>query len=264
MEIDTDVHTTLTSPSSNSLSPVPYITDLVPVEKTYSENLCFDQPSIKVISSEEFSVLLEIDSLLEPYLQKDRLVFSLLRDRCYQLYTQYALRYDKQYEKALRVIRKLEASLINENLPKIELWEYFLRETSYHTKTSYLYVKQLPGFEIINNDDLIKILDMNIFILFGLRVYKLFINGEHYLIHENNVQFNRNNMYKCLGIDLTNRIMYYHARLNTLNLSSQEICLLIPYLLSSTSNYFNFKQKKEIKLTFFQREILQIQKQSGM
>nr|ASL70617.1 nuclear receptor [Brachionus koreanus] len=238
MEIDTDKRTESTISSSGSISPVPYTTELVSIDKTISESFNFDQPQVKVVCSEGFSVSFDINSTLETYLQKDRLVFAILRDRCYQLYVQYTIKYEKQYERALRVLRKLEASLVNENLPKAVIWEYFLKETSYHTKTSLNYVKQLPAFETINSHDLIKILDYNIFLLLGLRVHMLFINGEQYMIHENNVQFNRNNMYKCFGIDLTNRIMYYHARLNTLNLSNLEICLLIPYLLSSTKGDF--------------------------
>nr|ASL70584.1 nuclear receptor [Brachionus plicatilis] len=237
MDVDIDVQAK-NSPSSNSLSPVPYNGDLVPVKKTYPDLVYFDQPSVKVINSDDFLVSFEIDKLLEPQLERSHLVFSMLRDRCYQLYVQFSEKYEKQYDRALRVLRKQEASLVNENLSKAELWENFVKETSYHTKTSFMYVKQLPGFETIDPNDLITILDINIFILYGLRVQKLFINGEHYIIHDNNVQFNRNNMYKCFGIDLTNRIMYYHARLNSLNMSNQEISLLIPYVLSSTKSDF--------------------------
>nr|ASL70506.1 nuclear receptor [Brachionus rotundiformis] len=237
MDVDTEMRS-LVLPSSKSVSPVSNQSSMSPVERYCSNTSYFNEPPAKVISDQSFTISFDINSILESCLEPSHLVFSILRDRCYQLYVQFAEKYEKQYDKALRVIRKLEASLVNENLSKVELWEYFLRETSYHTKTSFMYLKQLPGFETIKITDLTKILDLNIFILYGLRLYKLFINGEHYVIHENNVQFNRNNMYKCLGIDLTNRIMYYHARLNTLNLTSQEVSLLIPYILSSTKTDF--------------------------
>ncbi|CAF0864713.1 unnamed protein product [Brachionus calyciflorus] len=232
-----DASPPINSDSSNSqmVSPVYYSntnsTDREPQIDTQEQNISFN-------FFESSSNFFNFQSILDSDLEKNRLIFTILRDRCYQLYIQYTEKYEKQYEKALRVINKIEGSLVNESIPKKVLWENFLKETFDHSKSLYAYAKQLPGFDTLCSDDFLKIINSNIFIMFGLRTHKLFIDGEHYLIHPNNVQFNRNNMYKTIGIDLTNRVLYYHAKLSSLNLTNQEISLLVPFMLTSTKSDF--------------------------
>lgn len=168
---------------------------------------------------------------------ENRLITSLVNVPCYELYLKFTEKYDRQYDKALRVIQKLEASQIDENVPIVLIWENILKEFFNHTQQMFKYAKQLPGFEKICTHDFLLMLNSNIFVVFGLRINQLIIDGENYLINSNNIQFDKKSMYKTFGLSLTNKIMYYHTKLTSFDLSKKEIALLIPYILSNTSKF---------------------------
>jgi hypothetical protein len=133
------------------------------------------------------------------------------------------------------VIKKLEKIPVDETVSSKCMWELFMQEISYMTKSLFFYSKQYPGFDRLSSRDLVKMLVSNMLVVGGLRVHKLFINDDYYLICENNVQFSRRNMYKIFGVALTNAIFHYHSQLGSLCLSDQEVSLLVPYILTTTS-----------------------------
>lgn len=94
------------------------------------------------------------------------------------------------------------------------------------------YLKQMPGFDKLNPNDLKRIINQKLFVIFGLLVTSLFLNNDLYLMLNEKIQFSKIRCNIVFGEVLSEKIFFYHFKLNELNLSDTEFSLLIPYLLS--------------------------------
>jgi len=71
-----------------------------------------------------------------------------------------------------------------------------------------------------------------VFDFFLLRNAPLFINGESFMMLPNDIQYTRSWMNQVIGIEMTNDLFDFTYRFNKLGLTTKELALLYPLLLT--------------------------------
>ena len=106
-----------------------------------------------------------------------------------------------------------------------------------HTQDYLDLIQNIPGFiDLLDLNDVVSLAQDNLCFIFGLKVTHLFINNEFYAVIED-FQLSKKWMELLLGSEMAKRVFEFHESLNNLNLTDQEIALLIPILLTSPSNF---------------------------
>ena len=113
------------------------------------------------------------------------------------------------------------------------VWESFLRTMLDFTKKTYSFIQQIPGFDRLNTCDLGNIMHKRLFNIFGLITTKLLVEDEYFLILSDNIRCCKYWIEKCLSKEICKKIFEYHYDLNALELTDNELALLIPVLLTS-------------------------------
>lgn len=119
-----------------------------------------------------------------------------------------------------------------------------------YAKSFINYIRQLPGFDNLCPQDFRTIVSQKLFTALGFNTTKLFVDNEYYLMLGEDFRFSKFVFDNFYGLELSEKIFNYHNRLNSLNLTDQEIAILIPFSLTSlsnaTSNFFvEINKKKE-------------------
>lgn len=159
----------------------------------------------------------------------DLLLFSFLKEKCFGLYFEESQFYSRDNNS-----NALDSNQLSFNL----VLQEFLNMISNFTKWLVKYIKKLPAFDQVSSEDIVKILNKRLFVVLGLVSAKLFINEELYLMLNNQIQFSRYWCQKVYGKVLSDKIFYYHSKLNDLELNETEIAVLIPYVLSFDGYFF--------------------------
>ncbi|CAF0902505.1 unnamed protein product [Brachionus calyciflorus] len=175
-------------------------------------------------------------------------ILTLLKDRCYQLYKDFTLEYQKQYERAIRLIEKnFDCSIFSYNQTLEQVWKAFCLMTSDFTRRMVRTMKLVPGFDRFDSKDIATIVNERLFVCYGLCVTKLFLNNEFFVMLDSNTQLSKYWMEKLFTVTTSQKIFDYHAKLNSFRLTDGEIAILIPWLFCSTNlNLTNQELLKEL------------------
>jgi hypothetical protein len=119
-----------------------------------------------------------------------------------------------------------------------EFWDYFLPALQKNINSSIAYCKNLPGFSQLSEDDFKRTVTERVFMIITLRVAKLCINEEFYLFLslDDGVYFARDLMDKAYGHELCEGFFEFFRKFNSLNLTTHEISVLIPAVISNFGN----------------------------
>ena len=93
------------------------------------------------------------------------------------------------------------------------------------------YIKELPGFEDLSQNDLSMLSSRNWHMLFSFKFAKLFKDNEFYLIL-NEIQITHDLLNKMFGNIIIDSLFEFEKILNNINLTNYETALLIPYFLT--------------------------------
>lgn len=185
------------------------------------------------------SMAFQMDNILCDTVYKERLLntdaegniifLSFLKDKVYQVYNKH-LRISKELIKIGKELFQSNRDKTNENFRPQAMIE--------HKRVLTDYVFDLPGFDKILSNDLALVLCEKLFYIFGIRHNDLIINDECYLV-ESESQISTKWMEKTHGRALVEYMIEFHRIFNALNLTYNEISLIIPIILTTPfSNYF--------------------------
>jgi hypothetical protein len=104
----------------------------------------------------------------------------------------------------------------------------------YEIKLLSEFVQTLPGFSKLDWADLLNLLKHNIFSIFAIKIYKLFINNEVFFFLPSGAHFSRNCICKCLGYDTWSMFANFFTILNDLSMTDNELSLTVVFVLSES------------------------------
>ena len=185
---------------------------------------------LKDFTPKTFYADLLINASSETYL----IVISLLKDKIYQLYLDQTQQYDWQVRRAHSLIEKGAATDLYEGHDASNERVIWAAKRLYEKHmTDYIHlVQQIPGLTDLNAHDFAALVSDNMATVLGIKVIKLFINGESYLFNEG-IQLSKKWIRLLYGPTFAEKLFYIQAKLNKLEMSIHEIALLIPMLLTT-------------------------------
>lgn len=151
---------------------------------------------------------------------------KILKEKLCSLFAKDALEFKANYQRAI---------LLNQNkqIPIEFIWEGFFKKVTSVTQNLIVFIKNLPGFEDIEQNKLREIVQRRIFAIFGLKVTKCISQGESYLIVlDGRIQLSKHYMNILFGPYLTELILNFHSKLNSLCLTDMELALIAPFILA--------------------------------
>lgn len=199
--------------------------------------LKFSDPMLFELNNNSSLVIHQQDPVTISPIENNILIFTVLRDKCFQLFTEETEKYDAHFPRAMDLERKEAINPANFDIPIKYVWENLFKEVQDHTIWLYTYAKNLPGFDRICSKDFIKIMNNNIFTTYGIKTTRLFKDNEYYLVHHDSYRYNRKQMLRTMGYELTEMVLDYHSKMNSLGLTDYELSILMPLVLTSTSKF---------------------------
>lgn len=159
---------------------------------------------------------------------------DLVKQRVFDLFSHSTLEYKQQRQRALTRFTVQNANYfeINNQFSLQTVRQALKISLGQFGKNMVYYFSNMPGFEEISTLELINLISRKMSILIGLCITRLFINNENYFyLSEGGIQYSRYWMSMVFGEYLCNLIFYYHSKLNVLDLSEEEMSILIPIVL---------------------------------
>nr|ASL70616.1 nuclear receptor [Brachionus koreanus] len=180
-------------------------------------------------------------------------VLTLMKDRCYQLYKSGTQDFQQQYERALKLVENnFDCSIYSYSQDLDSVWKAFCAMTSEFTRRMVTITKICPGFDKFDSRDIGSIVNDRLFVCYGLCVNRLFIDDEFYGMLDANTQLSRYWMDKIFGLNVSQKIFAYHAKLNDFRLTDTEIAIIIPWLCTKDLQVSNMELLKELNTYYTQ------------
>ena len=207
-------------------------------------------PSLTINNFDFLSILTFQGKLVVPntpytdYLIKNKneflIIIPLLRDKIYYIHNEFM----KTFENCM----KTGENLYNNNLKgfynhqgfnKRYVWSCYMKFLTSHYDSFIVFVKQIPGLERLNIQDIGQILKEKYFIIIDLSLRKLFIDDECYLT-TNGVQVNKYWMREFFGKKVSDLVFEFYQRIDELKLTKNEIALLAAFVITSPGIYLGY------------------------
>lgn len=166
-------------------------------------------------------------------------LLSFIRDKVYQMYIEFVKPLENNIEYAKDLVKNNVKLFSGHDSSKEEVWRCYFNNISNFAKMYVFFAKELPGFNKICTEDFSKILNDCLPVIYGIRSTKLFHDGESYLLADH-VQLTKKWIVELVGEANTDIIFSFHTKLNSLNLTNQELALLIPFVLTSPGKFFTY------------------------
>ncbi|CAF0794080.1 unnamed protein product [Brachionus calyciflorus] len=106
-----------------------------------------------------------------------------------------------------------------------------------HSNQLYKIISHLPGFLNLSKQDQALIMSENFFTILTVKNLEFFIDGDFYLMLNDNIRLDRNLFALLYNDTIRDYFFHYLSSLKSLELTEKELALLIPFFLSSTSEY---------------------------
>nr|ASL70547.1 nuclear receptor [Brachionus calyciflorus] len=183
------------------------------------------------------------------------IIFSLLRDKSFQIFREQTLEFEIQERKALKILETDCKKVTKTRFDRIRIAEIkrlFMVFLKTHAYSMFRILSDLPCFKEIKEKDLNTIIKRNFFSILTLRTLKLFLNDDYFLMLDSRTQLNRELYSIILDKKVCDHLFDYVCNLKSLNLGQHEISLLVPFFLSIFSKF----NKRLIKETKSNHEIL--------
>lgn len=118
------------------------------------------------------------------------------------------------------------------------VWDSFLSHFNTFVSMLVNFVKELPGYNQICFQDMTRAIYEAVFPIFSIIYHKFFINNQCFLMISENIQLTREWILRFVGKNITDKIFAYYNRFSELNLTSKEIALILPIILTSPSKFY--------------------------
>nr|ASL70508.1 nuclear receptor [Brachionus rotundiformis] len=186
---------------------------------------------------DESKVFLPRNFFTEKYLnsnhQSQLIVFSLLRDKAYQIFIEQTKEFQEQETKARQLI-------VSRYMPiKVEKGSNLYRELrkrdnhlmEKHAVSMFQFARQLPGFQRINKKDLHFVIRERFFSVYCLRTINLFINNDFYLMLDD-IPMTSDVFCTLTNSSIRDYLFKFYSDIQNLNLTNQEYALVVPIVLT--------------------------------
>ena len=168
-----------------------------------------------------------------------QLTLSFMSDKIYQVHIETNDRVAGFYQRAQQFIKSKNSITLVEghNASLVDVWTGLLEGTKKNIKELISFARQIPGFDKVNTDDLKTILDNRLFDFFMIKHSFLFIDGECYIMLPNNIQYTKSWLTSVIGKLMTDALFEFADEFNQLGLTTKEVALMVPYILTIPGIY---------------------------
>nr|ASL70507.1 nuclear receptor [Brachionus rotundiformis] len=176
-------------------------------------------------------------------------VLCLLRDKSYQIFKEKIKEFDQHENYALKLIESgYKAITLNIGSDKLLKFKQLNQNALIkHAISMISLVKELPGFQNIEKNDIAKVISNGFFVVFGFLTQKLFINGDFFLMLDEETPMNRE-LFALVTTELVRDSAFeFFSNFRNLNLTEQEYSLLIPAFLTVYNSDRKLEKPKLLK-----------------
>lgn len=216
-----------------------FMSDLLNIHKTFkSPNSLLPCTRLSLANNQKG----EENSRLDDSIQ---IILALLINRVYQIYVEHSREITEMLSEVKRLIaangvRRSSPLLGRDQVTLADVWDGLLEGIPKCVKGLIAMARELPGINELNTKDFTAIINSHLFNYYLLRFSPLYIDGENYNLLSNNIQYTRHWMLKVIGEDMVDALFAWTEKFNELELTTREIALLFPYLLTIPGKLFVF------------------------
>jgi hypothetical protein len=160
------------------------------------------------------------------------IILSLISDKIYQAHIENNDKIACLYERATRLIKDNVKVFEGQDVSLHEVWNSLLESIPQIVKNFISFAKEVPGLNELSSKDFTTIVNNRLFDYFIIKHSPLFIEGESYMMLPNNIHYSRQWMNKVVGEEMTNALFEFSEEFNSLNMTTKETALLIPFILT--------------------------------
>lgn len=206
----------------------------------------FQNPLELIIKSSYTKLNLEIPA------DPNEIVLGMLRDRAYQLFGSNNQHIETECQKAKQIILYRPPNIFNDlahvdQLSVEQIESGVLQRLMMDMRSMFQYVVKLPGFDDMEKSDVASLMKENFLLLHPVQFSRLLVNGEWFAILPGEIFYTRRCQEKWLGPDWAKVMLAFASGLNSLELTQYEMSLILPYILSSYSDYGKLKYGDKAK-----------------
>lgn len=209
-----------------------FMSDLLSIHKAFkSPNSLMPRTSLSNTYDEATGEGYRLDESIQ-------IIMSLLSNRVYQIYVEHTRDVREMYSEIKRLMatsggtRRASPLIGRDQVTLADVWDGLLEGIPKCVKGLIAIARELPGINEIETKDFTTIINTHLFNYYLLRYSSLYIDGENYSLLTNNIQYTRHWMLKVIGEDMVDALFAWTEKFNELELTSREIALLFPYLLT--------------------------------
>jgi hypothetical protein len=160
------------------------------------------------------------------------IILSLISDKIYQAHIENNDKIASLYERAIRLIKDNVKIFEGHDVSLHEVWNSLLESIPQIVKNFISFAKEVPGLNELGSKDFTTIVNNRLFDYFIIKHAPLFIDGESFMMLPNNIQYSRDWLNKVVGEEMTNALFEFSEEFNSLNMTTKETALLIPFVLT--------------------------------
>lgn len=197
---------------------------------------------IRCFKSLESTQLVPQSHFTDIYLNtcNENIIFMIviLRDKCYQLFTKARKYFAPSFAHAIKARSIVDYVPLGLDNSREVAWSFMLNYMDQYSRVFAQFVKSLPGFGRICDHDLFTVIKSRIFSCMQISTDHLVIDGEYYLLLNDQCQMSRALLVKVLNEEIAHEIFDFHTCLKALELSEHEMGVIVPLILSSPGYFF--------------------------
>ena len=162
-------------------------------------------------------------------------ITPLVIDKLDQAFFKFCSPIVGMYKKGTKLIRDGVTKFDGHDADIKDVWTGLLLAIPEFVKDLIAYAKEMPGIAQLPTKDFATIINSTVFELYLVTNAVHYMNDEHFAWLPNGIMYSRAWMNKIIGEEVTNATFAYEADFNDLNLTTREIAILVPYLLTKPS-----------------------------
>lgn len=182
----------------------------------------------------------------------------IFRDRLYQLYVEQLSHHKQESDQAISLSKQQVKPFSGQNTSLCQLIKSHMRRMTNDFKILFNYLSRMPGIDCFTKPEIECLMKEKIMSIFSFFKQNVWVNDDLWIILPGNVFFNRQSLKRMMGEALEKDIVDIHRLILQLNLTSQEMAVLLPYIVTiDLECWLPDHQEKIIKLNeLYKRTLL--------
>jgi hypothetical protein len=163
---------------------------------------------------------------IKDYDQNNLITYSLINNKIYQAYLTILKAFEPDYKRS----KEFEKNPIQKKVSQDDMINFVTNEVARNIKLSTDFLKQVPGFGEMSNEELTHVIKSGMMNFHVITVSPMIKNGESYMVFENGINLSRKWLNKMRGKEKTDLKIQAAEGLNELNITDREKALLLVYM----------------------------------